>query len=67
VAFTAKDAARAGFNAFVVLDASRGIAAASVEKELAAMAAAGVHSVAHAADVPTRDVEVGVAKGTLAV
>lgn len=57
VAFTCKDAAIAGFNTFCIRDASRGIAPASIESELAAMAAVGVHLVERADDVPTIDVE----------
>jgi nicotinamidase/pyrazinamidase len=65
VAFTAKDAAKAGFNAFVVLDACRGIAPDSIARETAAMAALGVHLVPSSDDVPTRDVEEAVAQGAL--
>jgi nicotinamidase-related amidase len=57
VSFTCKDAARAGFNVFCVLDGCRGIAPGTVDGEVAAMRAAGVTIVASAADVPTAAVE----------
>lgn len=52
VSFTAKDGARLGFNAWLVLDGTRGIAADSMEKELAAMREAGVHIVQSVQDLP---------------
>ena len=51
VAFTAKDAASAGFNVFLVKDATRGISAEGVAKETEAMIAAGVQII-HSDAVP---------------
>jgi hypothetical protein len=57
VAYTCKDAARAGFRAWCVEDACRGIAPDSVAAERAAMAGLGVRLLPAADDVPTRDVD----------
>ena len=42
VSYSARDAAAAGFKTYVVLDACRGIAQESIDKEIALMTAAGV-------------------------
>jgi len=63
VAFSCKDAVRAGFNTFLVQEATRGIAADSMEREMAEMRAMGVHVVEAADDVPTVDIDDAVAKG----
>jgi len=52
VAFTAKDAAEAGFQVFLVEDATRGISEEGVQRELQALQAAGVQLV-HSKVVPT--------------
>ena len=52
VAFTAKDAAGAGFNTYLVKDASRGISEEGVSKELQALEKAGV-KVLDSTAVPT--------------
>lgn len=57
VAFSCKDAVRAGFNTFLVQEATRGIAADSIARELAEMRAMGVHILESADDVPTVDVD----------
>ena len=52
VAYTCKDAAGAGFRTFCVRDACRGIAADTMDKEMAAMTAVGVHLLDTADEVP---------------
>lgn len=57
VAYTCKDAAKAGFNVFCVVDACRGIAKETMDKEMDAMRALGVHVLQSHAEVPTREWE----------
>ena len=52
VSYTAKDAAAAGFKTYVVLDACRGIAAESIDKEIGEMTEAGVIIVSTMLDLP---------------
>lgn len=52
VSYTARDAAAAGFKTYVVLDACRGIAADSIDKEIGLMVAAGVTIVPTMTDLP---------------
>lgn len=52
MSYTAKDAAKCGFEVYVVLSATRGIAPESIARELAAMKAAGVHLVDTVEDLP---------------
>jgi hypothetical protein len=63
VAFSCKDAVKAGFNAWLIHDATRGIAPDSMAREMAAMRSAGVHVLDSADDVPTADVEEAARKG----
>lgn len=63
VAFTCKDAAKAGFNVHFVKGGARGIAPETVAREIREMQAAGVHIIENELDVPTSDVEEAVAKG----
>lgn len=63
VAFTCKDAVRAGFNTFLVKEATRGIAPDSMERELREMREMGVHILESADDVPTRDIDEALRKG----
>ena len=53
VSYTARDAAAAGFTTYLVLEACRGIAADSIEKELGLMLEAGVIIVRSMTDLPT--------------
>jgi len=53
VSYTARDAAAAGFKTYVVLEACRGIAPESIDKELGLMLQAGVIIVRTMTDLPT--------------
>ena len=53
VSYTARDAAAAGFTTYLVLEACRGIAADSIDKELGLMLEAGVIIVRSMTDLPT--------------
>lgn len=63
VAFTCLDAVRAGFNTFLIKDATRGIATDTINSRSESMVTAGVHILASADDVPTKDVEAAAAAG----
>jgi nicotinamidase/pyrazinamidase len=54
VSYTARDAAAAGFETYVVLDATKGIAEDTIRNEMEEMAKAGVTVVPTMADLPER-------------
>lgn len=56
VAYTCKDSAKAGFNTYLIMDATRGIADESINKENAEMEKLGVHFI-ESADIPSKNVE----------